>query len=86
LGTVKDKDPSYLFDILPKEAFYHFAKANIPRGLEAAQLKEIAERNGIQGQAYSSVPRALAAARRKADENDLIVVGGSIFVVGEVVR
>ncbi len=86
LGTVKDKDPSYLFDILPKEAFFHFAKANIPRGLEAAQLKEIAERNGIQGQAYSSVPRALAAARRKADENDLIVVGGSIFVVGEVVR
>jgi len=84
LGTVNDKDPSYLFDILPKSAFYHFAKANIPRGLAANELLQIAHKKGINGRAYSSVRRAFAAAKRKAQPNDLIVIAGSIFVVAEV--
>jgi len=83
LGTVNDKDPSYLFDILPKEAFYHFAKANIPRGLDANELLLNAKKKGINGQAYISVRRALAAAKRKAQPNDLIIIAGSIFVVAE---
>lgn len=85
LGTVNDKDPSYLFDILPKEAFYHFAKANIPRGLAAKDLLKYASQKGIKGKAYSSVRQALAMAKKKAKANDLIVVAGSIFVVAEVV-
>ncbi len=85
LGTVNDKNPSYLFDILPKNAFYHFAKANIPRGLDAQKLLEIATKKGIKAQAYSSVRRALAAAKRKAQPKDLIIIAGSIFVVAEVV-
>ncbi len=85
LGTVNDKDPSYLFDILPKEAFYHFAKANIPRGLNAKKLLAKAEDKGINGRAYTSVRRALAAAKQKAQPDDIIIIAGSIFVVAEVV-
>ncbi len=85
LGTVNDKDPSYLFDILPKSAYYHFAKANIPRGMDAQELWQKAQQKGIQGRAYSGVRRALAAAKRKASPKDLIIVTGSIFVVAEVV-
>ncbi len=85
LGTVNDKNPNYLFDILPKNAFYHFAKANIPRGLDAQKLLEIATKKGVKAQAYPSVRRALAAAKRKAQPKDLIIIAGSIFVVAEVV-
>ncbi len=85
LGTVNDKNPNYLFDILPKNAFYLFAKANIPRGLDAQNLLEIATKKGVEAQAYSSVRRALAAAKRKAQPKDLIIITGSIFVVAEVV-
>jgi len=85
MGTVTDKEPSYLFDILPKEAFYHFAKANIPRGLNAQELLKKAEKKGINGQAYASVRHALSAAKRKAKPTDLIIIAGSIFVVAEVV-
>lgn len=85
MGTVMDKDPSYLFDILPKAAFYHFAKANIPRGLQAQELLKMAEKKGINGQAYASVRHALSAAKRKAKSTDLIIIAGSIFVVAEVV-
>ncbi len=85
LGTVNDKDSSYLFDILPKDAYYHFAKANIPRGLDAQKLLVQAQKKGINGQAYTSVRRALAAAKSKARPDDLIIIVGSIFVVAEVV-
>lgn len=85
LGTVNDKDPSYLFDILPKSAFYHFAKANIPRGLDADKLLAKANQKGISGKAYSSVRQALSAARRKAKKDDIIIIAGSIFVVAEVI-
>jgi len=73
-----------VFQLLPKEATYYFAKANIPRGLDADTLKAQAIDSGLEGKAYSSVPAALRAAKRAASENDLIFVGGSIFVVAEV--
>jgi len=85
LGVVKDKDRSKLFVLLPKKAIYYFAKADIPRGLDATILMTEAQNHGLQGQAYSSVKAALEAAREQASTNDLIYVGGSIFVVAEVV-
>jgi dihydrofolate synthase / folylpolyglutamate synthase len=85
LGFVKDKDFSKVFPFFPQNATYYFAKANIPRGLDAAVLKEQAAHYGLKGKAYSTVKRALAAAKRKAGKDDLIYVGGSIFVVGEVI-
>ena len=85
LGFVKDKDFSKVFPFFPQNATYYFAKANIPRGLDAEILRGQAADFGLHGKAYSSVKRALAAAKRSAKKEDLVYVGGSIFVVGEVI-
>ncbi len=85
LGFVKDKDFSKVFPFFPQNATYYFAKANIPRGLDAEILRGQAAMYGLKGKAYLSVKKALAAAKRKAGKDDLIYVGGSIFVVGEVI-
>lgn len=83
-GFVNDKSVEDVLDLFPTAARYYFAKADIPRGLEAAVLKEKAAVVGLRGRAYSSVPNALKAARRAAAAEDMIVVIGSIFVVAEV--
>ena len=85
IGMVNDKEIDKLLNLLPTEARYYFAKANIPRGLEAKVLKEKAKTYGLKGRTYSSVKNALRAAKRGAKEGDLIFVGGSIFVVAEVI-
>ena len=86
LGTVKDKDPAKLLRYLPAAARYYFARPDIPRGHDAELLREKASAMGLPGRAYSSVRNALRAARRNASSEDLIYVGGSIFVVAEVVK
>ncbi len=85
-GFVNDKSVENVLDIFPAAARYYFAKADIPRGLEAPILKEKAAALGLHGRAYSSVPNALKAARRAAAAQDMIVVIGSIFVVAEVLH
>ena len=83
-GFVNDKDVDKALGFFPASARYYFAKANIPRGLDASVLKEKAAGFGLNGRAYSSVPNAFKAAKRAAKPADLIVVIGSIFVVAEV--
>lgn len=83
-GFVNDKDLNKALRHFPVSARYYFAKANIPRGLDAKELKREARAWGLEGRAYFSVKNALRAARRHADPDDLIVVIGSIFVVAEV--
>lgn len=85
IGSVKDKDLSRVLPLYPKDAVYYFAKADIPRGLEANTLREMAATYGLVGEAYPSVRAALEAAKQKADRRDLIFVGGSIFIVAEVI-
>jgi dihydrofolate synthase / folylpolyglutamate synthase len=85
LGVVKDKDISKMLQLLPTNAMYYFAKANIPRGLDAEILRGMALEVGRVGKAYKSVRQALAAAKRRAKTDDLIYVGGSIFVLAEVI-
>lgn len=84
IGFVRDKDLSKVLKLLPQNATYYFAKADIPRGLDAQILRGMAAEHGLEGKAYSSVKRALTAAKRVAKADDLIYVGGSIFVVAEV--
>jgi dihydrofolate synthase/folylpolyglutamate synthase len=84
-GFVNDKDLGKALRQFPATARYYFAKANIPRGLNAAELAAKAGELGLQGKAYSSVKNALQAARRAANADDLVVVIGSIFVVAEVI-
>ncbi|MEM9847968.1 MAG: cyanophycin synthetase, partial [Bacteroidota bacterium] len=85
LGFAKDKDLSKILVFFPKNATYHFAAASIPRALDAKILKATAQIFGLNGAAYTSVDLALKAAKQQAKENDLIYVGGSIFVLGEVI-
>lgn len=84
-GFSADKEIGKLLAYFPKDALYYFARANVPRGLDAAVLREKAGEYGLKGRDYSSVRNALQAARRKAHPDDVIFVGGSIFVVGEVI-
>lgn len=84
-GTVSDKDITGMLKQLPIEATYYFCRANIPRSLDELELQKKAKAFGLKGERYSSVPAALEAAKFNALKNDLIVVGGSTFVVAEVV-
>lgn len=85
-GFVNDKDLNKALGQFPKNATYYFAKANIPRGLDARILAEKAGENNLTGKPYSSVKNALKAARRHAAPDDLILVTGSIFVVAEIIK
>lgn len=85
LGMVNDKDITKVLQMLPKNAVYYFCKPDIPRGLDAEQLSNQAADFSLMGDAYPSVMAALIAARYAAQPNDLVFVGGSTFVVAEVV-
>jgi dihydrofolate synthase/folylpolyglutamate synthase len=85
LGMVKDKDIHKVLKILPAAARYYFAKADIPRGLEAQDLADQAAEYGLKGEVFSSVTTAYESALQEAGEEDLVFVGGSIYVVAEVV-
>jgi len=84
-GVVNDKDLNSIIDILPKKATYYFCKPDIPRGLEADILKKTLNNFGLYGSAYHSVNEAYKAALAHAKPNDFIFVGGSTFVVAEII-
>ena len=86
LGFVNDKDISTILSLLPGDAIYYFAKANIPRGLNAIDLLKTAKDFNLSGRAYTSVRIAFAAARKIAKPDETIFIGGSIFVVAEVLN
>ncbi len=85
IGMVKDKDISKILALLPKQAIYYFCSPDIPRAKSALELKEEASVFGLKGNHYESVLFALEIAKKNASENDLIFVGGSTFVVAEVI-
>jgi len=84
IGMVKDKEIDKVLALLPKEAEYYFTKAQIPRALPENILFEKATATGLHGEAYPEVNIALKTALGKASGEDLILVCGSVFVVGEV--
>ena len=85
IGMVNDKDISKVLSMLPTNATYYFCRPDIPRGLEAESIKEQAAKFDLHGNAYPSVKSALASAQQQAKKDDLVFVGGSTFVVAEVV-
>jgi len=85
LGAVNDKDLNTILPLFPVDAQYYFCKPDIPRGLDAKDLQEKAAIFNLQGNIYNSVNEALKNAKNKANKDDLIFVGGSTFVVAEVV-
>jgi dihydrofolate synthase / folylpolyglutamate synthase len=84
MGMVNDKEVDKMLQLFPAEATYYFCKADIPRGLDAAVLQKQAGAFGLQGTSYDSVATALKAAKGVAKKGDLVYVGGSTFVVAEV--
>ncbi len=84
-GVVNDKDIDSILPYLPKDAEYFVAKPNVPRGLNAVVLKDILTKNGFNAMEFKSIPEALNHAKQKATPNDMIYIGGSTFVVAEVV-
>lgn len=85
IGMVNDKDISGVISLLPKNAKYYFTQASVKRALPAEQVKEIANNYGLKGEAYSSVEKALTIAKNNAKENDLIFIGGSTFIVADLI-
>lgn len=83
-GTVADKDLDAILSILPQEAIYYFAKADIPRGMETEILHSKALEYNLQGFEYPSVSAAYRNALSNANKDDIVIVTGSIFVVAEV--
>jgi dihydrofolate synthase/folylpolyglutamate synthase len=84
IGMVQDKDISKILALLPKEANYVFCQADLPRALAANQLAEKAAAFGLTGEIIPNVNEALTFARKNAEPDDLIFVGGSTFVVAEI--
>lgn len=83
-GTVGDKDPDNILRLLPQNAAYYFTRADIPRAMNEMELARKAAGFGLIGNSYPDVAEALTAARNNAGKNDLIFVGGSTFVVAEI--
>ena len=84
-GVVNDKDVTSIIDLLPKKATYYFCKPNLPRGLDAQELKKTLNAFGLKGEAYNSVNEAYKRALHEASSNDFIFIGGSTFVVAEII-
>lgn len=86
VGMVKDKEIEKVLALLPKRASYYFTQANIPRALPAATLLEKASEFQLSGKAFPEVNQAFTAAKSAAAPNDLVLVCGSVFIVGELIR
>jgi dihydrofolate synthase/folylpolyglutamate synthase len=84
IGLSKDKDYVEILSMLPKDASYAFTQANIPRALDASTLKQEANQFKLEGSTHNNVNDALAHIKMKADPNDLILICGSLFVIGEL--
>jgi len=86
LGAVNDKEIDSILELLPKHAEYYFCQAKIPRALDVLELKNKALKYGLKGECYGSVQEAYQIAKEKASSADVVFVGGSTFVVAEVLQ
>ena len=84
MGMVNDKDISGVLAMLPKDAIYYFTQASVQRALPAEKVKELASSYGLSGNAYPDVKTAVEAAQKRADADDFIFVGGSSFIVADL--
>ena len=83
-GMANDKDSSTILSMMPKNAIYYFTQASIDRALDVDTLAETASKYGLEGYKYSTVQLALEAAKENTNENDFIFIGGSSFIVADV--
>lgn len=86
MGFMADKDVDGILELLPKKATYYFTQAQTKRALPVADLKEIAAKHGLQGTIYNNVMDALEAAKQEALPRDMIYIGGSMYVLAELLK
>lgn len=84
IGMVNDKDIRGVLSLLPKEATYYFTKASVKRALPEEELQRLASATGLEGRCYPDVPTAVRAAQEKSLPEDFIFVGGSSFIVADL--
>ena len=84
LGVVSDKDLETILPLFPKDASYYYCQPKIPRAMPVAELKRIALTFNLMGEVFQSVNQAYKTAIDSAGSKDIIYIGGSTFVVAEV--
>lgn len=84
IGMVKDKDINGVLALLPINAIYYFCQPQLERALPVAELAAAAQSHALHGEAFGTVDQAVQAAKNNAAPDDLIFIGGSTFVVAEV--
>lgn len=85
IGMVNDKDINGVISLLPTNATYYFTQASVKRALPAEEIKVIGNNHGLIGNSYKNVKEALLAAKQNTTEKDLIFVGGSTFIVSDLI-
>lgn len=83
---VNDKDVNAVLSILPKDAVYYFTQASVQRAMPVEKFSEIAGKHQLCGQCFEDVESAYNAAKQNADTDDLIFIGGSTFVVADLLK
>ncbi len=86
IGMVGDKDVRKVVAMLPKRARYYFTQASVKRAMPATEFAEIAKEHGLEGSVYDSVVEAYEEAKQQASENDTIFIGGSTFIVADMLE
>ena len=84
MGMVSDKDIHGVLALMPKDAVYYFTQASVKRAMPADKLKKLANEAGLQGECYADVPSAVRAAQKESLPEDFIFVGGSSFIVADL--
>lgn len=82
-GMVNDKDVSSVLELMPKDATYYFTRASIERAFTAKEIADKASAYGLHGDSFEDIAKAIESAKENADENDLIFIGGSSFIVAD---
>ncbi len=85
LGMVNDKEIDEILSLFPKQARYYFTKPDLPRGLDQKELKKTAKKYNLFGEEFEEVDKAYQSALQHATKQDVIYVGGSTFVVAEII-
>ena len=83
-GMVNDKDVAHILPLLPQEATYYFTKASVKRALPEKDLWEMAKKAGLKGTFYPTVVEAVQAAKKNCPPKDFIFIGGSTYIVGDL--
>ena len=86
IGMVNDKDVNTVLSMLPKDAVYYFTQASVKRAMPAKEFAQIARKHDLRGRCFENVASAYNAAKKKAGKNDLIFIGGSTFIVADMLN